>query len=234
MRELKSFIRKNFRRDNDGIIPFLIDEVVSKDYYAMKFFADMYEGRIRTILDFGANIGIFSAYAHALFPSARIIAVEGNPSTASLLEYNLGLIESLNEYRIDSVLIHKDVRKVSMGVSVDKPGISSSSICMMVKEDEKGMLETTTFDSYINSVEYFMPYIFKFDIEGGEEGIFASEKGKDFIRNSEMSTFELHFGKNFGVPKEYYLTELEEFKDTHVLNILYVGREIIMGNLIAR
>jgi len=234
MKELKSYIRKNFRRDDDGIIPFLVDEVITKDYYAMKFFKGAYEGQIRTIFDFGANIGIFSVYAHALFPSANIIMVEGNPNTVKDLEHNINLVESLTEYRIDNVLIHKDRRKVSMGVSVDKPGISSSSICMMVKEDEKGLLETITFDEYIDKVEYFMPYIFKFDIEGGEEGIFSSEKGKEFIRKSEMSTFELHFGKNFGVGKAYYLAELEKFRDTHVLNILYVGREIIMGNLIAK
>jgi len=233
--ELKTFIRKNFKRDVDGVIPFLVDEIILKDFYAIGAFRNKVKKEIKTIFDFGANIGVFSIYAHLLFPTARIIAVEGNPEIAELLKYNLGLIDGFSNYAIDVLLIHKDVRRVSLGVIYDKPGIASSSICIKANDDASGKFLTVPFDKYIDSIEYDEPYIFKFDIEGGEEGIFASSKGEDFIRKSEMTTFELHFGKKFGgISKDYYFKKLELFNDTHNLNILYTGKMIVMGNLVKK
>lgn len=42
----------------------------------------------RTIVDIGANIGIFSAYARGLFPQATIHAYEPSPQTADLFRRN--------------------------------------------------------------------------------------------------------------------------------------------------
>src|SRR5262245_13013777 len=43
----------------------------------------------RTIIDVGANIGLFSYYARLHAPNARIIAIEADPDTFAVLDLNL-------------------------------------------------------------------------------------------------------------------------------------------------
>ena len=48
-------------------------------------------GEVKTVLDLGANIGLFTRYARQHFPDARIVAVEPEEGNARMLAENLGL-----------------------------------------------------------------------------------------------------------------------------------------------
>lgn len=65
---------------------YIIGEVWNNDIYGIM----ECEWEPETILDIGANIGMFSAIAHKRWPKARITAVEPNPELIDVLNENVG------------------------------------------------------------------------------------------------------------------------------------------------
>lgn len=61
----------------------LEEVVINEEYGAVRGLA------ARTVLDLGANIGVSALYFRALFPTARLVAVEPNPVTFRRLTANL-------------------------------------------------------------------------------------------------------------------------------------------------
>ncbi len=65
----------------------VIDEVVTRDMYGMKAYAQWHK-EPSLILDIGAHIGTFTVLAKELWPNVRIIAFEPNPSSFQLFVAN--------------------------------------------------------------------------------------------------------------------------------------------------
>lgn len=74
----------DFKRHGQPSEFFDLVNVILDDDYGLR-----YLHRIRTIVDIGANIGLFSAYARHAFPDAVIHAYEPNPASAALAAENL-------------------------------------------------------------------------------------------------------------------------------------------------
>lgn len=64
----------------------VIREAIDENAYGIQ--PDM---ALETVLDIGANIGAFSLFAAMMFPNARIISYEPEPSNRAMLESNIAL-----------------------------------------------------------------------------------------------------------------------------------------------
>jgi FkbM family methyltransferase len=62
----------------------VFDEVFVGEHYRFQN-----RGTARTVVDIGANIGLFSLYAHLKLPAATIYAIEADPSTFATLAGNV-------------------------------------------------------------------------------------------------------------------------------------------------
>jgi FkbM family methyltransferase len=62
----------------------MFDEIFLNDLYPRRLLRD-----VRTVIDVGANVGLFSYYARLHAPQAKIFAFEADPSTFSLLSSNV-------------------------------------------------------------------------------------------------------------------------------------------------
>jgi FkbM family methyltransferase len=79
-------------RPGDRWDRFIVREVVAQDCYRLKQLPNL-----RTILDIGAHIGSFSVLASTLFPAARIVAYEPNPTSMKLLRRNALRVTAVQE-----------------------------------------------------------------------------------------------------------------------------------------
>lgn len=73
--------------DSPKLGRFLVKEIVTDDNYEFRRTLEAME--IRSILDIGANVGVFSLMARMLCPTAKIAAVEPHPQTYHNLTRNL-------------------------------------------------------------------------------------------------------------------------------------------------
>ena len=69
----------------------LLSEIVFRDVYALK---SLKQAQIRTIVDVGANIGVFSLWASILFPASQLFAFEPNHTLIDVFKQNMAGIDS--------------------------------------------------------------------------------------------------------------------------------------------
>ena len=67
----------------DSVLSMMID-IVSNDAYGLRSL----RGKLSTIVDIGANVGVFSLHARTLFPNAKILAFEPSFKSRKFLEKN--------------------------------------------------------------------------------------------------------------------------------------------------
>ncbi|MCI0746941.1 MAG: FkbM family methyltransferase [Verrucomicrobia subdivision 3 bacterium] len=66
----------------------MVLEIVHDDIYGLR----KLRGPVRTVIDIGANIGVFSIFAKLLFPNAKVIAVEPGESAFRFLSCNVSTL----------------------------------------------------------------------------------------------------------------------------------------------
>lgn len=229
-KEFKDIVNSYFSADGTTLLSFLISEIVSRDDYGLAFFKHNYDVEIKSIYDFGSNIGVYSSFASFLYPGAKVYSIEGNPEVFERLKSNVKIFE--NVIPINMVL-YPEKKKISFTPLVSNTNdVRQSSLCGRVAGD--GDIETSSFSDFLNSplVKVEKPYIVKFDIEGGESEILFTEEGVEFLRNADLVSFEVHFGKKFLVmDKEEYLSVLRSI-DGFKMTLTSEGRGYATGNLV--
>ncbi len=115
------------------------------------------------IIDLGAHIGDTALYYHALFPRAKIIAVEPLPQNFRLLKKNTQNIESIIPVQaavsdVDGIIDLYET-KSSLGASTKERSN------FVAKQKVEAITLKTLFDRF----EISKADIIKFDIEGGED-----------------------------------------------------------------
>lgn len=96
-----TYIRKSIEgRDNDA---WLVVEILNHDEYKLN---SINFKNVKTILDVGASIGIFSVLIHKRFPKAKIKCIDPNPHTIEILRKN---VENFAEVVEGCVSYEKDV-----------------------------------------------------------------------------------------------------------------------------
>jgi len=119
-----------------------------------------------TVIDAGANIGIFSIMASILTgKSGKIIAIEPDPDNLKILKRNLELNNLDNIIVVDKALYSKSGERINLyqnGVmsNIFQAGNNESNTCITV--------ETITLDDVVSGLS-LQPKLLKMDIEGAEK-----------------------------------------------------------------
>jgi FkbM family methyltransferase len=162
-------------------LPALINEIFSDNYHIIQ--SGLQFSSIDTIVDLGANEGIFSILMAKLFPSCRIIAVEPIYSTYKTLITNIGLNKADNVYPVN-VGIAAVEDKYDFTVSKDFSGGSSAVISTF---DPAGHVKVTApvipLDKLFSDFEVTRCKLLKIDVEGMEHEILLNTNALPLIDN---------------------------------------------------
>lgn len=138
----------------------------------------------KTIVDAGANIGLFSVYMKSRYPECKIVALEPDHENFTTAKKNLEAYEGIQ-------LFQKGVwpRKTFLAIS-DK--FNSGKWAMVVEENEKeGSIETITIPDILLLLENESIDILKLDIETSEKQLFMSNYS-DWLPKIKMIIIEFH------------------------------------------
>jgi FkbM family methyltransferase len=164
-----------------------------------------------TILDIGANVGMFALQARFVHPVAKIIAIEPNDKNFKILRSN---VEHLNVYT-DKFMFGNDGRGDSSK--------GRKSVSLRCVESPTGKLVSKSLTTIVDEYNIDVPNsFFKIDCEGGELYMQHHEPSLDVIRNCKGFGMEIH--GDF----PYWKGFLESLKDT--FDIVISGRRIIQVN----
>ena len=139
-----------------------------------------------TVIDAGANIGIFSAIASVLTGNnGSVIAIEPDPDNLAILRQNVEINNLNNVTIIERALYNLDnaILKLHQNGAMSKifPTADNSNNGISVK--------TTTLDDLIAEYEV-RPSVMKMDIEGAE--FFALQKATNLVSNLNYFEGEIH------------------------------------------
>ncbi|MHC4237071.1 MAG: FkbM family methyltransferase [Planctomycetota bacterium] len=157
--------------------------IVGRDSYRVR---DWPAGSFETVVDIGANIGIFSAYIRMLQPSARIIAIEPSNDVYSHLCSNTRL------FRVET-------EQIALGDGSPLYWRRRKNILdsVFVKEEDENSyrVESITLSNLFAKydVDYEKSYMIKLDCEGGEKYLFGDEFSENILRTAEQVSMEVHF-----------------------------------------
>lgn len=202
---------------NKGNYKALYGEIVKLDCYKLKeldFVPD-------TIIDLGANCGIFTRYARELFPSAFIISVEPDPNNFEYLKVGNDhpKTELINKaigtgtiYRIPNALNGAHECYLSEGI-----GYSEDELKHLQATKVECLMLTDLVDYIGGSV------LLKVDIEGNDMVILNDPESLSLMKTFDYLAFELH---NFAQTHEKVVkvrakTEeaIKEISKTHKVTI---------------
>lgn len=126
-------------------------------------------GEPSQILDLGANIGLFGAFAAARWPQSRISAYEPDPQNAALLERTVSANALAERWRLERAAAGTRDGEVRFagGLDVDSHVLDTGA------EDRPGMLTVPLRDVL---AEVSAADLVKMDIEGGEWDILYDQR----------------------------------------------------------
>ncbi|MGP6294025.1 FkbM family methyltransferase [Caldiplasma sukawensis] len=172
-----------------------------------------------TIIDAGANIGMFTVIASVMAGnSGSIISIEPDPENLRILKKNIELNNLKNIEIINKALYKKSGKKILF----IKNGVMSKIATNEEKADaDKIEVETTTFNDIITEIG-IEPTILKMDIEGGEKyALLSAEKMMETINYLEG---EIHSKEDFDVLRRFsnlFSFKIEPIESMH--NVLSFG-----------
>ena len=165
-------------------IEFVYNEVVTLDVYGLHKLKKRYANCIKTIIDIGSNLGVFSVFARELFPESRIISLEAMHDTYVLLKQNTQNynIETYNIALGDGCDLYLDFVPNPYNSAVTKFGRLPSNIRVSSK----------TLKNIFEDLKIEAPYVIKMDIEGSELFLYEDTSCIDILRNCCYFTMEYH------------------------------------------
>jgi len=174
--------RRTLNFPADDALAFDVIEVWLDDDYGLGTMT----GSIRTVLDVGANVGLFSLWAWRHFPQARIHCYEPNPDIQTYLAANLRCLP--------------DVTIWAEGVS-ERPGRArldpvGSSRIVQTTADEAGEVVMVDLSTAVERLGGHVDLL-KLDCEGAEWAIFQDAEAFMTVREIRME-YHLTEGRGIG------------------------------------
>lgn len=128
-----------------------------------------------TLIDVGAHIGTMSIPLARHLSAGRVIAVEGDPTTAHVLEHNVR-----ENGMSDKIRVHSCVLTDAPGpVSGEHMALNSGATSFYA--DRHGSVEATTLDTLLSGVDLDgADCLLKLDVEGSELAVLRG--GEQFVR----------------------------------------------------
>lgn len=139
---------------------------------------------VRTVLDIGAHVGVFSLYAVSKAPSAKVIAVEPEPSNLELLRKNVSLNHLENQIAVEAFGVAGKPGSLSLNVM---PGRGEcNSMYRQTEASYRIEVPVTTLTDLFTRHAIDRCDILKMNCEGAEYEIFYSLPDEYFRRISCM------------------------------------------------
>lgn len=137
----------------------------------------------RTIIDAGANVGLFAIKMKNRYPKARIICIEPDPENFELLKRN---VEPYKDILCENKGIWSRNTRLKIN---DKYNLGKWGMC--VEEDETGNIDATTIESLLRKYSWSGVDLLKMDIEGSEKQVFSQGEA-EWLLNVRTLAIELH------------------------------------------
>jgi len=136
---------------------------------------------VHTIIDVGANVGIFALKARLEYPAARIIALEPTPETFEVLQDNM---QGLNV----------EIYRLALGDGSRCKMRGRSSVQKHTVPSATGGTQTLTFADIMKKfdVQADRTCAAKFDCEGGEYSLLTNPEDKKYITKLGVLALEIH------------------------------------------
>jgi len=161
----------------------LVEEIIIKDQYDAKEFLHSDDSKV--ILDCGANIGIFSLWAHYLSSESQIYSFEPTKSTFEILEKNIK-INNLDGCILNyNMAVGNRIDRIQLRSGKDSIGADNSLIDSGLQISDKITIQNVqmvTLDNFVQENNLPRVDFIKIDTEGYEKQIIqgASETIKRF------------------------------------------------------
>jgi FkbM family methyltransferase len=141
-------------------------------------------GRVPTIIDCGANIGLAAIWFALLFPEARVIAIEMEPGNFAQLKKNVSAFPSITAI---NAAVWGEVTALTMEtINVEAHAYSAR------RSLEGGIdhMKSVTIDNVINDNDLDSVLCVKLDVEGGEVSILNQKA--NWIDMIKVLVVEIH------------------------------------------
>jgi FkbM family methyltransferase len=147
-------------------------------------------GEVETILDLGANIGLSAAYFGAVYPKARILAVEPDPRSFRLLERNT---ETLGDrVRVEEAAFWPRHEPLSWTSKRFRDGREWAR-AVEGAGNRRGSIDVITPAEALAHLEIERADLAKIDIEGAEAAFFATEEDTEALLGlADAFALEIH------------------------------------------
>lgn len=155
----------------------VLRQVVLMNEYELPF-----KGRLRTIVDAGANIGLAALMFHSRHPEAVIHAIEPEPRNYQILEFNCRDIPNIHLHQAALWPCRADLKLADA---------SAEPWAFACEEGEGGGqgIAVLTPEELVEKCGGHVD-LFKIDIEGGEKQIFSAES--EWLDDVSVLALELH------------------------------------------
>jgi len=166
--------RKEIHAPNENGVKVAFIDLILDDCYHCNEVAKNSKAPIRTVLDIGANVGLFDLMARSTFPEARIHAYEPNPHLETYLAKQAA--SSNTEYFMEAVGFEEGT------VSLD---FNDDSVQTRSKVDSSGELKQISFKQAVDRLGGSVDLL-KMDCEGAEWEIFKDTETWQAVKNLSM------------------------------------------------
>jgi len=226
----KPFYNKFVNKPNVRLSNFIPYEVNYKEFYIEKKYDRWLNKKYKTVIDVGANVGVFSQYMIEKGFAKNILAIECDSLALKDLENNFRISDRV---KVVPKALHYQTNPIKLYESDVNPIITSTLSPEEiehhragVKGDKIKIVETITIPQITEMYDEID--LLKIDIEGAEYGIIFNTDKKYFEKINNL-LIECHFFEKDCVEKykkllnkiEDFGYEIEEFVDN--LSDKYIG-----------
>ena len=159
---------------------------------------------LETVIDLGANIGIFSLWIAQKYSPKKIISVEMDKDNFNQLLLNT----KTNSDILSSgfVAINKAIYSSKTNLHYEKVLINKGMHNLTEKNFGKNTVQTTTLSEIIEDNNLKIIDLIKIDIEGSEKHLLNLENKEIFSEKVKYIAMEVHVNENFKINnvEEYF------------------------------
>lgn len=156
-------------------------------------------GDVKTIVDVGANIGVFSLWASRFFPAKKIYAVEMEDSNYEQLLANI----TVNALEETIIPVQAAIFSESGSVGIRRMG--GLGFHMVNVQEKTHTVKALSLADFLSSTGIETIDLLKIDIEGGEkylmtpenEEIFRKRVGYVFLESHDVNDFRTEHGVEY-------------------------------------